>query len=148
LAAGCSSTCTIEQYWECTSVNLTEYYASESNCTYVGNPDAGKHGKDNTTTILATIFPILAVLIGAFIFGVVAYYRKNIMLKKLKKPNFQEIAFGKDFTEEAPRLLPEQKEAIAELEEVVLKVNTINDLAYLGSAHESVRSYLRCNICY
>jgi hypothetical protein len=118
LAIGCSPTCTIEQYWECTSANLTEYYTSESNCTYIGNPDAVKHGKDNTTTILATIFPILAVLIGAFIFGVVTYYRKNIMQKKLKKPNFQEIAFGKDFTEETPFLAPEQRVEMKTIEDV------------------------------
>jgi hypothetical protein len=116
---GCSSTCKIERGWVCDSENITgaDGTKSTSNCTFVGYEDAVTH-KGETTTILATIFPILAVLIGGFALAVWLVWRKNFALKKLKKPNFQEIAFGKDFTEEAPQLNPEQKAALEAVEEV------------------------------
>jgi hypothetical protein len=106
--------------WACHSAeNFTDGTLSISNCTFVGLPEAVTSNKNKTTVILATIFPILAVLIGGFSLAVFLVWKKKFALKKLKKPNFQEIAFGKDFTEEAPHLTPEQREALKSVEEVL-----------------------------
>jgi hypothetical protein len=58
------------------------------------------------------------------------FWRKKFALKKLKKPNFQEIAFGKDFTEEAPQLSTEQKDALKTVEEVLIDIISCETLEW------------------
>jgi hypothetical protein len=89
----------------------------------------------------------LAVLIGGFVLAVWLVWRKKFALKKLKKPNFQGIAFGKDLAEEVPPLSFEQKEALKAIEEVLISfceitleiskgLNILTFVVALGSTHE------------
>jgi hypothetical protein len=79
-------------------------------------------------------------LIGGFALAVWLVWRKKFALKRLKKPNFQEIAFGKDFTEEAPQLNSDQKAALEAVEEVSCDIFITMEIIMIQQIMKSQRS--------
>jgi hypothetical protein len=94
---------------------------------------------------MSTVFPGLGLLLAAFIIAAVLIWRNKSKLKLLKKPNFQEIAFGKDFTEEAPQLTSEQKEELKSIEEVTKNIfDLLISVDALRSTDDTYQLNLRC----